>query len=1081
MQLTITRTSAALFFLAAGLAYGQNIRGTILGTVHDESGAVVKGALVTVEHVQTGLVRKEPTNDQGEYLFAQLPVGNYNVTAEQQGFKKVERENVLLEVDDKLRVDLTLSVGAVTDTVAVEAAASEISTDSATVGDVVDHREVTELPLNGRQFLQLNLLVPGANQGVKGSQNQTQGGSISVNGAREQANNFLLDGIDNNDLAINQYSVSISPDAIQEFKVQESTYSAEFGRSGGAQINVAIKSGTNQFHGVAYEYLRNSDLDAKNFFDKPAPAPIPPFKRNQFGAALGGPVKKDKTFFFFNWESTRIRQSVTKQATVPTTAMKNGDFSALLPATVIYDPTSINAAGQRSPFPSNIIPSADFNPVGQGILSLFPNPNIPGGGPSSGLFVSSEGKTDDFDQYTGRVDHRFRESDSLFGRYTFSKETRFDTFDPFCAGSHNIPGWGCNTLNGGQGFVLDEIHLLGPTKINELRLGYNRTRGGIFQQDESTDVSTQLGILGTSRNPIDFGTPLISPSGYDTVGDAGNLPQDRKDNTYQVTETFSWNHGQHNFRFGEDFRRFQLNLLFDSNARGSETFQPFYTTAAANSTVGGNSIAEILLGDPQGSSVSRSFAGLTASDVTGFRTSSLDFFAQDDWRISPKLTLNLGIRWEYNTPVIDKYNHLATFDPTVPGDIRTASAQNPQIYSAPKDQFAPRIGFAYTPFGNKTVFRGGYGVYWDEKLLNIHLTPALSPPFVVPLSFNPSSNGVPNISISNPYGGSAASSFPSSTWIENPFRNGYIQQWSFNVQRQLPSSMALTVGYVGSKGTRLDREYNANLPQPSPLFNQANRPYPTFAGITVDSASASSIYHAFEVSVEKRLTRGLSFRTAYTFSKAIDDDSAWNATVVDPFNFHTERGLSTFDARNRFVTSYIYNLPVGSGRPLLSHMGKAGEFFLGGWQTNGIFTIQSGNPLDPTVGLSNLTGTNTGTRPDVVSGCNPNNFPHDPADWFNAACFTHNFLGRFGDAGRDILIGPGTTNLDVSLLKNFPLFHEGRYVQFRGEFFNVLNHPNFDNPNVTEVSSSFGRVTSAGIQDPYLSSRQIQFALRLVF
>jgi len=1080
MRLTIWRTSVGIFLLAA-LSYGQNIRGTILGTVHDEAGAIVRGAAVTVQHVQTGLVRKELTNEVGEYLFPQLPVGNYNISVEQTGFKKTQRDNVLLQVDDKLRVDMTLTIGTLSETIAVEGTAPVISTDSATVGNVVDHKEVTELPLNGRQFLQLNLLVPGANQGVKGSQNQTQGGSISVNGAREQANNFLLDGIDNNDLAINQYSVSISPDAIQEFKVQESTYSAEFGRSGGAQINVAVKSGTNQLHGVGYEYLRNSDLDAKYFFDKPAPAPIPPFKRNQFGAALGGPIKKDKTFFFFNWESTRIRQSVTKQATVPTDDMKGGNFSALLPNTIIYNPNSINASGQRSPFAGNIIDPTDFSKVGQAILKLYPSPNIPGGGASSGLYVSSQGKTDDFDQFTGRVDHRFTDSDSLFSRYTFSKENRFDTFDPFCAGSHNIPGNGCNTLNGGQGFVLDEIHLFGPNKINELRLGYNRTRGGIFQQDQNSDISTQLGIAGTSRNPIDFGTPLITPSGYDTVGDAGNLPQDRKDNTYQITETFSWIHGKHNFKFGEDFRRFQLNLLFDSNARGSETFQPFYTTSAANSTSGGNSIAELLLGDPQASSVSRSFAGITASDVTGFRTSSLDFFAQDDWRISPKLTLNLGVRWEYNTPVIDKYNHLATFDPSVSGDIRTASAQNPQIYTAPKDQFAPRIGFAYTPFGNKTVFRGGYGVYWDEKLLNIHLTPALSPPFVVPLSFNPSSNGVPNIDIANPYGGSAASSFPGSTWIESPFHNGYLQQWSFNVQRELPAAMGLTVGYVGSKGTHLDRQYNANLPQPSPLFNQNNRPYNKFANITVDSASASSIYHAFEVSLEKRLTKGLSFRTAYTYSKAIDDDSSWNAAVVDPFNFHLERGLSTFDTRHRLVAAYTYNLPFGKDQPFLSHMSKVGEFLLGGWQTNGILAIQSGNPLDPTVGLANLTGTNSGTRPDVVAGCNPNDFPHDPTDWFNTACFSRSFLGRFGDAGRNILIGPGTTDFDVALLKNFPLFHEGRYLQFRSEFFNVFNHPNFDNPNVTEISASFGRIGSAGVQDPYLTSRQIQFALRLVF
>jgi hypothetical protein len=1077
MRLTIEKSLLAVSLLAV-TGLGQNIRGTILGTVHDESGAVIRGVKVTVKQAATGLVREETTNEVGEYLFAQLPVGTYNVTAEQSGFKRADRENVILEVDARVRTDFTLSVGAVTDTVAVEASTPVISTDSATVGNVVDNKQVTELPLNGRNFLQLNLLVPGANQGVKGSQNQTQGGSISVNGAREQANNFLLDGVDNNDLAINQYSVAISTEAIQEFKVQTSSYTAEFGRSGGAQINIATKSGNNAFHGVAYEYLRNADLDAKNFFDKPAPASIPPFKRNQFGTSIGGPIKKDKTFFFFNWESARVRQSITRVATVPTVAMKNGDFSALLPNTVIYDPNSLNAAGQRTPFGGNIILPANFSKVGQAILGLYPNPNAPNNA-ASGLYTSSQGKTDDFDQFTGRVDHRFSDSDSLFGRYTFSKEARFDTFDPFCSLT-NVPGFGCNTANGGQGVVIDEIHLFSPTKINELRLGFNRTRGGIFQQDENTDLSTQLGIIGTSRATNDFGLTRILPTGYDTVGDGGNLPQDRKDNTYQVTETFSWTRGKHNFKFGEDFRRFQLNLLFDSNARGTESFSPFFTTAAINSTSGGNGIAELLLGDPMTSSVSRSFAGITGNTVTGFRTSSLNFFGQDDWRIRPNLTLNLGLRWEYNTPVIDKYNHLGTFDPSVPGDIRVATAQTPDLYSAPKKQFAPRIGFAYTPRGDKTVIRGGYGIFWDEKLLNIHLTPALSPPFLVPLTFNPSTNGQPNISISNPFGGTVAGGgFPSSTWLENPFKNGYLQQWSFNIQRQLPAAMGLTLAYIGSKGTHLDRQYNANAPLPSPVFAQANRPYPAFGNITVDSASASSNYNALQFSVEKKFSKGLSFLSSYTYSKSIDDSSSWNAGVIDPFNFHLERGLSTFDTRNRFVTSYTYDLPFGKGRTWGANMNKTGDFLLGGWQTNGILTFQSGNPLDVTVGLTNLTGTNTNTRPDLT--CDPNSFAHDPTDWFNTACFNRNFIGRFGDAGRDVVIGPGTADFDVALLKRFALFSENRYVQFRSEFFNVLNHPNFDNPNTTETSATFGRVTSAGTSDPRLSSRQIQFALRLVF
>ena len=1063
-------------FLVATTAFGQNIRGTLLGTVRDPSGGVIKGARVTVRHVSTGLVREEATNDAGEYLFAQLPVGQYDLSAEQSGFKKVERQGILLQVDDKLRVDVDLSVGAVTETIAVEAAAPVIQTDSATVGNVVDNKKVTELPLNGRNFLQLNLLVPGANQGVKGSQNQTQGGSITVNGAREQGNNFLLDGVDNNDLAINQYSVAISTEAIQEFKVQASTYTAEFGRSGGAQVNIATKSGTNQYHGVLYEYLRNADLDAKNFFDRPGP--IPPFKRNQFGASVGGPVIKDKTFFFFNWESTRVRQGITRVATVPTAAMKQGDFSALLPGTVIYDPGTLNAQGLRAPFDGNKIPSSKFDKVGQALLNLYPDPNT-SVGTNSGLFTSSPGKSDNFDQYTGRVDHRFGQNDNVFARYSFIKEDRFDTFDPFCSVT-NVPGWGCNTLNGGQNFVISHVHLFGSNKVNELRLGYNRTRGGIFQQDQSTDLSTQLGIAGTSRSPLDFGMVRILPSGYDSVGDGGNLPQDRKDNTYQVTDSFAYTTGRHSLKFGGDFRRFQLNLLFDSNARGNLTFTPFYTRSQANTGTGGNSIAELLLGVPQGSSVSRSFAGITGNTVTAFRTYSLNYFVQDDWRVLPNLTLNLGLRWEYNSPVIDKYNHLGTFDPSVSGNIRVSSPEKQDLYDVSKKQFAPRVGFAYTPFGQKTVFRGGYGVFWDDKLLNIHLTPALSPPVLVPLTFNPSTNGVPNISVSNPFGGQAAAGgFPSATWLENPFNNGYTQQWSFNVQRELPAAMGFTVGYVGSKGTHLDHQYNANLPRPSTVFVQANRPYPTFGNVTVNSASASSSYNALQVSLEKRFSRGLSFLTGYTWSKSIDDGSAWNAPALNVFNLHAERGLSTFDTRHRFVASYTYDLPFGRGRTFGSNWSGLENEILGGWQTNGILTFQSGNPIDIQSGVTTLTGTNSNTRPDVTG--DPNDFHHDPAKWFNTSVFNNNFLGRFGNAGRNFVIGPGTADFDFALLKRFPLFSENRYLQFRSEFFNIANHPNFDNPNNLVTSPSFGRVTSAGASDPRLSSRQIQFALRLVF
>ena len=1075
---------------AAAVAYGQSVRGTILGTVTDASGAVVPGAKVTAQHTATGLTRTELTNNDGEYSIPQLPVGQYSLTVEHANFKKNERSNIELRVDDKLRQDVVLSVGQVTETVAVEATVGVVQTDSSTVGNVVDNKKVTELPLNGRNFLQLNLLVPGANQGVKGSQNQTQGGSITVNGAREQANNFLLDGMDNNDLAINQYAVAISTEAMQEFKVQASTYSAEFGRSPGAQINIATKAGTNDFHGVLYEYFRNNDLDAKNFFDRPGP--IPGYKRNQYGVSVGGPIKKNKTFFFGNFEGARIRQGITKVATEPTVAMKNGDFSAL--STVIYEPNSLSSAGgvlTRTPFTRNIIPSGQITTVGKKVVNLYPDPNGPGTSTANGLFTSSPTKTDDFDQFTLRLDHRFNDNNTFFGRYSYSKEDRFDTFDSFCANVNNVPGFGCNTLNGGQQAVADYIRLMGANKVNEARMSFTRVRGGIFQQNLGNDVSSQLGIAGTGRSPLDFGVPIINATGYDRLGEATNLPQDRHDNTYEWAESLSWTTGRHTTKFGAEIRHFQENFLFDSSARGTISFTPFYTAQVSTTASGvvnavtgtGNAIADMLLGFPNTASVSRSFAGINANTVAGLRQTSVNLFAQDDFRVLPNLTLNVGLRWEYNAPAIDKYNHLATFDPNFPNStplpyLRISTDQKQNVYDSSKREFSPRFGFAYTPFGPKTVIRGGYGIFWDIKILNVILNSNLTAPFLTAFSFNQSTNGVPNINLANPYGGTGTPAIPGASWVENPFRDGYVQQWGANVQRQLTSSLGLTVGYVGSKGTHLDRAYDYNEPAPTASFTQALRKYPVYAAINVRSPGASSVYHSLQVSFEKRFSKGLSFLSAYTFSKSIDDGSLWNGSAVTVTDFHLERGLSTFDTRHRWITSYTYDLPYGHGRSFGSGSSGLMNALLGGWQTNGILSIQSGNPLDPSTGLQ-LSGTQTGTRPDVT--CNPNDFSHDPSKWFNTSCFSSSFIGRYGSSGRNIIIGPPTRALDFAMLKRFGLGKDERYLQFRSEIFNILNHPNFDNPNVTVTSSTFGKITSAGVQDARSSSRQIQFALRLVF
>ncbi len=773
--------------------------------------------------------------------------------------------------------------------------------------------------------------------------------------------------------------------------------------------------------------------------------------------------------------------------------MKDGNFSAI--PTIIYDPSSlqpVNGVLARTPFAGNSIPANQISQAGRNVVALYPNPNGPGTSTANGLFTSSPTKTQNFDQFTVRVDHRFNDNNTLFGRYSYSKEDRFDTFDSFCAGANNVPGFGCNTLNGGQQAVVDYIRLLGANKVNEARMSFTRVRGGIFQQNLGNDISTRLGIAGTGRSPLDFGVPLINATGYDRLGEATNLPQDRHDNTYEWADSLSWTTGRHTVKFGAEIRHFQENFLFDSSARGTLNFTPFYTAQVSTTASGvvnavtgtGNAIADLLLGFPNTASVSRSFAGIGANTVAGLRQTSTNLFMQDDFRVLKNLTLNVGLRWEYNAPTVDKYNHLATFDPNFPSStplpyLRISTPDKQNVYESSKREFSPRFGFAWTPFGPKTVIRGGYGFFWDIKILNVILNSNLTAPFLTGFTFNQSTNGIPNISLANPYGGSSgAPAIPNASWVENPFRDGYVQQWGFNIQRELTSSMGVTAGYVGSKGTHLDRAYDYNEPFPTPSFTQSLRKYPQYAAINVRSASASSVYHSLQLSFEKRFSKGLSFLSAYTFSKSIDDGSLWNGSAVAVTNFRLERGPSTFDTRHRFITSYTYDLPYGHGRPFGSSSSAVVNALLGGWQTNGIVTIQTGNPLDPTTGLQ-LSGTQTGTRPDVT--CNPNDFTHDPAKWFNTSCFNNNFIGRYGTSGRNIIFGAPTHDFDFAMLKKFTLARESRYLQFRSEIFNLFNHPNFDNPNVTDTSSTFGKITSAGVQDVRASSRQIQFALRLVF
>lgn len=1047
--------------LFAPVAQAQADTGTIAGLVRDSQGAVIAKARITITNIRTNQARAIVTNDEGDYRAPLLPVGEYRIVAEAAGFKRTVREKIALEINQTVRADFSLSVGQINEEVVVTYQAPLAQGESAAVGAVIDNRKVVELPLNGRSFLQLNLLVAGAVPGAEGSFLSTVGGAINVNGARETSNNFLLDGVDNNDLEVNQFVISPSIDAIQEFQLQSSTYSSEFGRSGGAQINAAIKSGANSFHGTAFEFLRNARLDAKNFFD-PRDRKIPQFQRNQFGGTLGGPIRKDHTFFFLNYEGARIRQAITRLARVPTVAEKGGDFSLtdlnndgkVDANDVLFNPFT----GQ--PFPTNKIPLKDQDPIGAAIAQFFPDPNR--ADPSQN-FVSAPVLRDDLNQINVRVDHRFSPNDTFFARYSFADQDLFNPFDPLLDPT-NLPGFGSYWPTRGQSVALNYTHVFSASLINEFRSGYNRRRIGIFQQNQGNDIGGKLGIAGLSRDPRSFGFPAFNIIGFDQLSEPLSAPQDNRNNTYQVIDNLTALRGRHALRFGSDLRHYQTNVW--SLTRGLFIFAPAFT---------GNSLGDLLLGLP----VVTANVTITNDDFA-FRTTDYNFFAQDDLKASRNLTLNLGLRYEYNQPPVEIRDRGAVFDfATKSLNILGAQGVPRSGFEPDRNNFAPRFGFAWrVPGHEKTVLRGGYGIFYDVANMNANFSVASNQPyFKVNFYYTSPAN---LLRLNNPFPQSALSpGVVSPATLDRHFRDAYLQQWSLTAQREIKPNLAVDVGYVGSKGTKLTRRHNLNmaLPGTDPDVN-ARRPIPRFGDITQVESSGASVYHALQMKAEKRFSEGLSFLAAYTWSKSIDDASTLFASRGDrnfaqnQNNLRAERGLSNFDVRHRFTISYIYELPFGKGKALLKQARGWTNAVAGDWQLTGIVALQSGQPFTPQVSIDNSGTGQFADRPNIIG--DPKTGERGPDGWFDPKAFAVVAPGSFGNAGRNILTGPSFKTVDFGVFKSLHLT-EGQRLQFRTEFFNLFNHPNFNLPRLFIDQPTAGKISTAK------PSRQIQFALKYIF
>ncbi|MDX2152595.1 MAG: carboxypeptidase regulatory-like domain-containing protein [Bryobacteraceae bacterium] len=1028
----------------------QDFRGSITVTVVDGAGQPVAEPSVKLTQVESNRARAVASRPGGEALATSLPPGEYLIEVERPGFRR-HVEVVTLLVNQDLRVEVTLAAGQPTETVNVTARAGLLKTESASTGGAIENRQIVGLPLDGRNFYELSLLLPGVLPPAQGSAGSVRGDfAVNVNGSREDASLFLLDGVYNGDPKLNGVGVTPPVDAIREFEVQTGSYDATFGRNAGGQVNVLLKSGANGFHGAAYEFFRNAAMDARNFF-APAREPDPRYQRNQFGFAVGGPVRRDRTFFFADYEGRRIREGLPRVTNVPTALERAGDFSQSGVQFVI-DPFT------QRPFPSLAIPAQRIDPVGRAIANLYPLPNRAERGQN---FASAPILRDRNDSFDLRLDHALARNSDLSFRYSMGDR---DLYEPFAGGNFPaIPGYGNNVPRRAQNASASETHVFSPTLINEVRVGFNRVAIGVFQENQGVSVNRQVGLPELSSNPADHGLSFITIPGFSSLGQEFNNPQSSVTNTYQLTNNTSWTRGRHLLRFGGEVRYLQQFAYRHVQSRGFLNFVGFT----------GNPLAELLLGMPTVT------GGARLDNDQNLRGESYNLYLQDTFRVSPNFTLTAGLRYELNSPPVDPRNRANLYDPATGSLTRVGTNGIPRAgYTADRNNFAPRIGWAWTPGGGGTVLRGGYGVYYDQSAL----APSEGLYFNAPyfdLRLYILSATTP-IFLRDPFPANwPVPTPPSGFTFQRDLRTPYVQHWNFTIQQRLGSSRVLEVGYVGSKGAKLFAARDINQPAPSSAeFNL--RPNPRFQDISRLESRSSSNYHSLQARFQQQVARGLSLLASYTFGKSIDDASNFFPSAGDPnfpqdsYNVRAERARSNFDVRHRLVMSYTYDLPQPSAAA------GALRAVFGGWQTNGIWTFQTGRPFTVAL-LSELDRSNTGRsslgfgandRPNVVG--DPEIDDPRPERWFNTAAFALQPFGSFGNSGRNILDGPGLQTINLSLLKNARLT-EAVTLQLRGEAFNALNRANFNQPDNFFGSPTFGRIQSAG------APRRLQLGVKFLF
>ncbi len=1085
-------------------AAAQMTTGTILGTVSDPSGAAIPGARVIITNSQTKISTSFETDAAGNYVVPYLIPGVYEVSVEKQGFRRVTRTGITLEVDQKARVDLTLALGSVTETVTVTSEAPLLKTDSSEQAQVINLQQIVGMPLNVRNFAQLVSLNTGAvpNPGSLGGNinpDNPQGISdTNVNGIQADANNWQIDGVSDNEAFFSILSVNPSIDAIQEFKVSNDNYSAEFGRAGGANVQIAIKSGTNQFHGVGFEFLRNSSLDANDFFSNSSGVTIPPFRQNQFGANLGGPIKKDRTFFFGDYEGYRSRLGQTELQTVPTNLQRQGIFTEPGNPT-IYNPFDIDpVTGQPRPFLNNTIPMGMINPVSAKILALLPPPNVnaPIG---QANHIGSHSLAHDVDNFDIRIDHRISDKDQFFARYSYlSTLLNNPPFLGTIAGGDPFLAALANTRN--QNGVVSDVHSFSPRTINEFRFGINRVRTDWFAFDKSLKTSDEVGIPGIN----DFcgfcgGLARIVIAGMSAYGHTPFAPTLRHDTVFQWVDNVTFIRGRHTIKTGADIRRVRADLFQTANPVGEFDFDERFTSGPAG---GGLGLASFLLGYPE--TVSRA----TINTFPSGRSSQLFFFGQDDVRVNEKLTVNIGLRWEYYSPPTDAHNRQSNFDLKT-GDALLACIATGCTAGVSSDlsDWTPRLGFSYTPDKGKTAVRGGFGISYFSPgyggqlgFLNDNW------PFIQSQSISPSNplvldpvndwridQGIPGLPPVQARPGAPPGHFvpgglvPGGTlqgmgWVTPDLRMTRVYQWSLDIQRSITPNFLVDAAYVGNSVNHIFIGPILNFPEPGLVTANPNlslqqlRPYysvdPNLGVVGTGLNTARSQYHSLQLKLQKRLSHGLTFLTSYTVSKVLNRGSQ----SINPDFYLADKAPSGFDTPQRLVFSYIYELPFGHKKQYGSNWNGATNALFGGWVVSGITTYMTGFPFTPSIS-SNLDNGN-GDNPNRICNGNISNWTINR--YYDTSCFMSPPPNVFGNGGFGILRGPGFRDWDLSVQKNFPLWAESRYLQFRAEFFNFPNNVNFGQPNSFECGGACGEGTITSLAAGS-NPRQIQFALKLYF